>query len=186
MGNDFFYHFCCAIGSIWVAATYKFSDTSLQFVAEDELDVVIVVSKLFRIVSFYSAFLVAYHVDHAAVDINGDDFELALLLQRFEDLDVNFSLPLGCFVAEVSKKIWIPFPVLWLRWQIHWSTDHFVAISIVQINQSQWSCRTAWSWYGSFWFCWSMHCQKPDRDQSGQKSHFCWHVRAVKIIRHWK
>ena len=25
-----------------------------------------------------------------------------------------------------------------------------------------------------------MHCQKPDRDQSGQKTHFCWHVRAVK------
>jgi hypothetical protein len=28
---------------------------------------------------------VAFHVDHAAVDINGDDFEFALLQQNFEN-----------------------------------------------------------------------------------------------------
>ena len=59
---------------------------------------------LLGIVSFDSTFLVAFHINHTAVDINGDDFELALLQQLFEDLEFDFSQHAGCFVAKVSQK----------------------------------------------------------------------------------
>lgn len=79
------------VGGICVAATYKSSGISLQFIAEGELEVVTVVPELFGIVSSDSTFLVAFHIDHTAVAINGDDFEFALLQQLYEDLEVNFS-----------------------------------------------------------------------------------------------
>lgn len=52
MGNDFFYQFGCTIGSICVAAAYKSSDKSLQFIAEGKLEIVTVVPRPFWIVSF--------------------------------------------------------------------------------------------------------------------------------------
>ena len=38
------------------------------------------------------------------IDINGDGFELALSQQLSEDLEVDFSQHVGCFVTEVSQK----------------------------------------------------------------------------------
>jgi len=75
MGNDFYNHFGCAIGSVCAAASYKSSDISLQIIAEGELDVVTVVPEVLGIVSFDSTFLIIFYIDHTVVDINGDDFE---------------------------------------------------------------------------------------------------------------
>jgi hypothetical protein len=47
---------------------------------------------------------VTFHVDHTAVDIDGNGFELALSQQLSEDLEVDFSEHLGCFVAEIPQK----------------------------------------------------------------------------------
>ena len=43
--------------------------------SEGELDVVTGAARLFGIVSFGCPLLVAFHVDHAAVDIHGNRFE---------------------------------------------------------------------------------------------------------------
>jgi len=97
--------FSSAIGSIRVAAAHKSSDISVQFIAQDELYVVTVAHRLFGIVSSDSTFLVAFHVDHAAVNINGNRFQFFLSQQLFEDLEVDFSQHVGCFAAEVSQKV---------------------------------------------------------------------------------
>jgi hypothetical protein len=47
---------------------------------------------------------VTFHIDHTAVDIDGDRFEFALSKELSEDLEVDFSQNLGCFIAEVSQK----------------------------------------------------------------------------------
>ena len=99
MGNDFFDHFSCAICSIGVAASHKSSDVSLQFITESKLDVVTGVARLFGIVSFGSTFLVTFHVDHTAVNINGDGFELAPPQQLSEDFEIDFSAAFGLFCS---------------------------------------------------------------------------------------
>src|SRR5450759_1045075 len=104
MGNDFFDHFSCAVCSIRVAASHKSSDIGLQFITESKLEVVTVVPKLFGIVSFCRSFLVTFHIDHTAVNIDGNGFELALSQQLSEDLEVDFSQNLCCFVSEVPQK----------------------------------------------------------------------------------
>lgn len=76
----------------------------LKYKTERKLQVVTAVSTLFGIESFDRTFLVAFHVDHTAVDINGDGFELALSQQLSEDLEVDFSQHVGCLVTEVSQK----------------------------------------------------------------------------------
>ena len=74
MGNDFFDHFSSTVCGICIAASYKSSNICLQFITECKLDVVTVVPKLFGIKSFDRTFLVTFHVDNTAVDIDGDGF----------------------------------------------------------------------------------------------------------------
>ncbi len=45
---------------------------------------------------FCRSFLVTFHIDHTAVDIDGDRFEFALSEELTEDLEVDFSQHLGC------------------------------------------------------------------------------------------
>jgi hypothetical protein len=47
---------------------------------------------------------VTFHVDNAAIDINGDGFELAPPQKLSEDFEIDFSQHLGSFVAEVSQE----------------------------------------------------------------------------------
>lgn len=62
--NDFFDQFSRTVCGIRVAAAHKSSDKSLKFIAEGKLNVVTVVPRLFGIVPFDSALLMAFHVDH--------------------------------------------------------------------------------------------------------------------------
>ena len=78
LGSDFFDHFCSAVCGTRVAAAYKSSDISLQFVAESKLQVVTAISRLFGVVSLERSLLVTFHIDYTAVNINGDGFALAL------------------------------------------------------------------------------------------------------------
>jgi hypothetical protein len=56
------------------------------------------------IVAFGSPILVTFLVDHAAVNINGDGFELAPPQKLSEDFEIDFSQHLGSLVAEVSQE----------------------------------------------------------------------------------
>jgi hypothetical protein len=47
---------------------------------------------------------VTFHVDHAAVNINGDGFELAPPQQLSEDIEMDFSQHLGSLVAKLSQE----------------------------------------------------------------------------------
>jgi len=85
-------------------ASHIVGQVSLDFIAEGKLEVVAVVPKLFRIVSFDRSFLVTFHVDHTVVDIDGNGFELARSEEFSEDLEVGISQHLGCFVTEVPQK----------------------------------------------------------------------------------
>jgi hypothetical protein len=43
-------------------------------------------------------------IDHTAVDIEGDGFELTLSQQLFEEFEIDFPQHLGRFVAKVSQE----------------------------------------------------------------------------------
>lgn len=104
LGNDFFNHFSRAVCGIRVAAAHKSSDKGFQFIAESKLQVETVIARLFGIESFDRTLLVAFHVDHTAVDINGDGVELALSQQLSKDLEVDLPQHVDCFLTEVSQK----------------------------------------------------------------------------------
>ena len=53
---------------------------------------------------FDSAFLLTLHVDHTAVNTDCNGFELALYDEFAKDLEVDFSQPVGGFIAEISQK----------------------------------------------------------------------------------
>jgi hypothetical protein len=104
MGHDFLDHACRTIGCIGVPTSDISRQVSLDFIAEGKLDVVTWVTGLFRIVSFGGPLLVTFHIDHTAVHINGDGFELAPSQQLSEDFEMDFSQHLGGLVAEVSQE----------------------------------------------------------------------------------
>ena len=82
----------------------KSVDTGFEFITKSELNVVTDAPRLFGIVPSDIPFLVAFYIDYTAVNINSDDFELALSQQLFEDLEVDSSQFVGCFVTEVPQK----------------------------------------------------------------------------------
>jgi hypothetical protein len=62
------------IGCVGVPASYIARQVGLEFITEGEPEVVTGVAWLFGIVSFGCPFLVTFHVNHAAVNINGNGF----------------------------------------------------------------------------------------------------------------
>jgi len=91
--------------AVYVLPTaYKSSDKSFDFVAECKLDVVTIVSKLLRVVSFDCAFLVTFHVDHTAVNIYDDGFAIAHSQEPSKEFEIDFPQHLGCFVTEVFQE----------------------------------------------------------------------------------
>jgi hypothetical protein len=46
----------------------------------------------------------AFYVNHTAVDINGDRFQLFLSQQLFENLEIDLLQHLGGFVTEIPQK----------------------------------------------------------------------------------
>lgn len=49
-------------------------------------------------------------IDHTAVDINGDGFELALSQKLSKEFEIDFPQHLGRFVAKVSQESGYGFP----------------------------------------------------------------------------
>jgi hypothetical protein len=47
---------------------------------------------------------VTFHVDHAAVNINGNGFELTPPQQLSENFEIDFSQHLGSLVAEIPQE----------------------------------------------------------------------------------
>ena len=104
MGDDLLDHSRRTIGCIGVPASDIARQVGFELITEGELDVVTGVAWFSGIVSFSCPLLVAFHIDHAAVHINRDGFELASPQKLSEDLEVDLSQHLGCFVAEVSQE----------------------------------------------------------------------------------
>lgn len=104
LGNDFFDHFGSAVCGICVAAPTKSIDISLQLITKSKLGVVTVVSRLLGIVFFYSTFLVSFHIDHTAVDMNGNKLWFFLSQQLCEDLAIDVSQNLCCFWLKLPKN----------------------------------------------------------------------------------
>lgn len=92
MGNDFLAHFSYAICSIGVVTSNKSGGGGLQFIKKGKLEVV---SKLFVIVPLGRIFLVSFHVDHTAINIDDDGFDLALFIRFLKTLRL------------ISLSIWV-------------------------------------------------------------------------------
>jgi len=104
VGNDLLDHACCAIGCIGVATSYVARRLSLEFITVSKLKVVTGVTWLFRIVSFGNPFLVTFQIDHTAVIINGDGFELAPSQKLSEDFELDLSQRLCRLVTKVFQE----------------------------------------------------------------------------------
>jgi hypothetical protein len=46
----------------------------------------------------------AFHVDHTAVNVDGDGCQFTFVKQLFEDFEIDISEHLSCFVAEITQK----------------------------------------------------------------------------------
>jgi hypothetical protein len=93
VGHNFLDHSLCAISDLVVTASYIACHESFKFIAEGELDFVTGVAQLFRNISFGCSLLVAFHVDRAAVDINGDGFDWLLLRSFLNTLLIGSQRP---------------------------------------------------------------------------------------------
>jgi hypothetical protein len=104
MRNDLLEHSRCTIGCIGVPASDIARQVGFEFITESELDVVTGVAWFFGIVSFGCLLLVTFHVDQAAVHIDGDGFVLVSPQKLPEDLEVDLSQPLGYLIAKVPQE----------------------------------------------------------------------------------
>jgi hypothetical protein len=84
-----------------------------DLIAEGKLEVVTGVAQLLRIVSFGGPFLVTFHVDHTAVDVDRDSFVLDPYQELSKQPEIDLSQHLGGLVTEVAQKPGDRFPLFY-------------------------------------------------------------------------